>query len=296
MSDDKKSLEPAASSEQQRGELVIIIQDKIALLNVLIRAKQISYVKCIFEKLEHLYNQFLSVVESCKLNEDFIIHDLFVKTSKDVKVLLQGDVCRDAGTDDSRTVVVNRLSCARPGRFAGDTREFFVWDLSIQVFLKQVESVEARLLILYQATAGEAREVIEPFLFEPPSQATLDSALGTLRDTYGSESQVTEAYFVSLEEFPPIEEQDVRTLRSYVNLLKKGVSMSKVYPSVKGIDSRCYLRHLIRKLPGELKKSCVKRILREDPLKPFGLDGLVSLLEDRLKVLSHPWCAVRSPN
>ena len=72
--------------------------------------------------------------------------------------------------------------------------------------------------------------------------------------------------------------------------------MSKVYPSVKGIESRCYLRHLIGKLPGELRKSCAKRILREDPAKPFGLDGLVSLLEDRLKVLNHPWCAVRSPN
>ena len=102
--------------------------------------------------------------------------------------------------------------------------------------------------------------------------------------------------FLSLEEFPPIEEQDVRTLRSYVNLLKKGVSMSKVYPSVKGIESRCYLRHLIGKLPGELKKSCVKRMLRAEPANPFELDELVSLCEDRLKVLSPPWCAVRSPN
>ena len=108
-----------------------------------------------------------------------------------------------------------RLTRVRPGRFAGDTREFFVWYFSVQVFLKQVESAEERLLILYQATAGKAREVIEPFLFEPPSQATLDSALDALRDTYGSESQVTEAYFLSLEEFPPIEERDVITLRSY---------------------------------------------------------------------------------
>ena len=296
MSEEVKSSEPAASSEQQRGELVTQIQDKIALLNVLIKSKQIPYVKCIFQKLEQLYNKFIKVVEFCKLNEDFIIHDLFVKASKDVEVLLQGDVCRDTGTDGLRTVVVARPTGARPGRFAGDTREFFVWYLSVQVFLKQVESAEERLLILYQATAGKAREVIEPFLFEPPSQATLDSALDALRDTYGSESQVTEAYFLSLEEFPPIEEQDVRTLRSYVNLLKKGMSMTKLYPSVKGFDSRCYLRQLIAKLPGELKISCVKRILREDPLKPFGLDGLVSLLEDRLKVLSHPWCAVRSPN
>ena len=71
--------------------------------------------------------------------------------------------------------------------------------------------------------------------------------------------------------------------------------MVKVCPSLNGFASRVYLRSLVRKLPLSLREKCVKRISKEDPLKPFGLNELVILLEKTLKIFSHPWCNTFSP-
>ena len=179
---------------------------------------------------------------------------------------------------------------------SGDTRDFLLWLNHIQVYLKKLPSVEERILSLYQATAGEARDVMEAFLFEPKTQTTLDSALMTLREIYGSEPMVVEDYLNCLEVFPPIEERDVGTLRSYVNLLRKGLSMTKMYPSLQGIDSRGYLMTVMKRLPDSLKESCVERLMSEKPSETFGLHELVSILEQKLRVLSHPWLRIRHPN
>ena len=187
----------------------------------------------------------------------------------------------------------------RPSLFAGETSDpfkFHLWLNHVKVFVNSFPSVEERIIGLYQSTTGEAKELVESFLFEPKTQVTLDSAFHSLQDTYGSEPCLADAYLESVDGFPQIEEQDIMLLRAFVNLLKKGASMAKSCPSLDGFHSKVYLRTLIKKLPRSLRKCCVKRILREDPLKPFGFMELLTLLEVRLKVLSHPWCATNFPN
>ena len=199
----------------------------------------------------------------------------------------------------THSVRVVPATVTRPRLFSGESSDPFVfhfWLNHVKVFVNSLQSVEERIIGLYQSTTGEAKGVVEPFLFEPKTQVTLDSAFYTLQETYGSETLLAEAYLESVDGFPQIEEQDTWALRAFVNLLKKGASMAKSCPSLDGFHSRVYLRTLIQKLPRSLRKCCVKRIVREDPLKPFGFKELLTVLEDRLKVLSHPCCTPHSPN
>ena len=94
-----------------------------------------------------------------------------------------------SGTHTQPTTTEGIRPCSFSGD-SGDTRDFLLWLNHIQVYLKKLPSVEERILSLYQATAGEAREVMEAFLFEPKTKTTLDSALMTLREIYGSEPMV----------------------------------------------------------------------------------------------------------
>ena len=91
-----------------------------------------------------------------------------------------GDVNRERHLSlPTEAVVVCPATATSPCLFSGDsgdTRDFLLWLNHVQVYLKRLPSVEERILSLYQATAGEAREVMEAFLFEPKTKTTLDSA------------------------------------------------------------------------------------------------------------------------
>ena len=142
-----------------------------------------------------------------------------------------------------------------------------------------------------ELTGGAARASIEAFLFEPKTQATLQAALKELKEQFGSEVVVSQLYLQSIEEFPNIPDHNVEELRKYICLLKKGRSMSKVYPTLEILESRAFVRTLVAKLPDKLRESWVKMLLKEEKEKPLGLSAFLAFLEERLRVVQHPLCA-----
>ena len=68
------------------------------------------------------------------------------------------------------------------------------------------------------------------------------------------EPEVVESqlYLQSLEDFPNIPDHSIEELRKYICLLKKGRSMSKVYPTLEILESRAFVRTLVAELPDKL--------------------------------------------
>ena len=183
----------------------------------------------------------------------------------------------DVGDEDHRerhvpvhAVRVVPSTVTRPRLFGGESSDPFVfhfWLNHVKVFVNSLPSVGERIIGLYQSTTGEAKEVVESFLFEPKTQVTLDSAFYALQETYGSESLLTEAYLESVDCFPQIEEQDTGALRAFVNLLKKGASMAKSCTSLDGFHSRVYLMQNFDEKASKIfeKKLCEENIKGRSP-------------------------------
>ena len=81
-----------------------------------------------------------------------------------------------------KTLIVTPPTLTRPNPFAGDPRDFLPWLNATEVFLAQIPSIEERILALFELTSGEARALIEAFLFEPKTLATLNAALKELKE------------------------------------------------------------------------------------------------------------------
>ena len=247
------------------------------------------------QSLENVYEKFnLLNSESEVVKDDYLIHDLYYQIFQDVDCFLN-DKVKDLD-DKHKTLFVTPPSLSRPDPFSGDPREFLPWLNAVEVFLRQIPSIEERILALVELTSGAARASIEAFLFEPKTQATLQAALKELKEQFGSEEVVSQLYLQSLEEFPNIPDHNVEELRKYICLLKKGRSMSKAYPTLEILENRAFVRTLVAKLPDELRESWVKMLLKEEKEKPLGLSTFLVFLEDHLKVWRHPLCLGRAPS
>ena len=97
--------------------------------------------------------------------------------------------------------------------------------------------------------------------------------------------------------FSPFLVKDVKALRAFVNLLSKGLSMSKIYPSLDILNTQAFMRVIVSKLPDSLRERWVQKLFDSSGKNTLGLQDLIEFLEGRLKVLQHPMCSAgATPN
>ena len=282
--------ESELTAAQKRGRIVTSFKNTCAHLEALVRQNKPAEAKEKFKRVTEVYNKFTEVCDDSGVNEDFIVHELFLEVSslfdsENVVELKNRDI-----TGNSPQLVMAPQS-TKPSIFYGETTEFLPWYEAVKVYLKNIPSVEEKIVQLYELTAGDARQAIEGLFYEPKSTATLLRALDTLNKQFGSDEVVSEDFLRTLEIFPPFLIKDVKALRAFINLLSKGLSMSRIYPSLDVLNTQAFMRVIVSKLPDSLRESWVQKLLDSVGTNPLGVRELIKFLEGRLRVLQHPMCS-----
>ena len=288
--------EPEVTAAQKRGRIVTSIKNAAAYMKVLVRQKKTTEAKERLKRITEFYNQFLDMCDDAGTHEDFVVHELYLEVSS----LFDSENVVEIGSRDvsgNLPQLVMAPQNTKPSVFYGETTEFLPWFEAVKVYLKNIPSVEEKLVQLYELTAGDARQAIEGLFYEPKTTVTLSRALESLHNQFGSDEVVSELFLQTLEIFSPFLVKDVKALRAFVNLLSKGLSMSKIYPSLDILNTQAFMRVIVSKLPDSLRERWVQKLFDSSGKNTLGLQDLIEFLEGRLKVLQHPMCSAgATPN
>ena len=96
-------------------------------------------------------------------------------------------------------------------------------------------------------------------MFEPRTKVTLDKALKLLRDQFGAEEVVSDHFLKQLENYQPFESKDITALKRYDNIVRKGQSMLKSYPSLDILNTRIFFKSLFYYWTNKSAKNCILR-------------------------------------
>ena len=120
----------------------------------------------------------------------------------------------------SDSMAANRLPVPVPRIFDGDPLYFIDFERSFQTLIenKGIQPTE-KLYYLKQYVSGPARDAIEGFFFGTTEQA-YQGAWKTLRDRFGQQFKVRQAFRDRLEKWPKIGAKDSTALQKFSDFLK----------------------------------------------------------------------------
>ena len=173
-----------------------------------------------------------------------------------------------------------------PPKFRGDVLGFLLWKSLVLARIARSASEEEKFVVLLDRTEGSAHDLVDSFISSPDR---VDRALVALEERYGNERVILFAYLDLVKAFPPIEPEDGDSLFSYVCLLYRGVSLSKVFPSFDlEFSFFDFRKKSMEKLPYSIQVKWVRRLIAAKPDVP-AFEEFVLFLDEESKVFKHPW-------
>ena len=286
---------------QKRGTLVTSLKNKSSYLEVLLFQGNKESITKHYAIFKNVYCNFIECIDTNLLDVDVDnqdIHVLYLNLCSKIENFLSDK------NDRSMLTPIENLSShhvnstiAKPPVFKGDAHEFFHWFTVLQIYLKGFKSWEEKYLVILELTEGKARDSISGYLYEPKSEVTFNNVLQTLKNQFGSEDSLLDNFLHEVEATSPFSDNNIECLRTYINLLKRGLSMSKLFQSFDILNSRIYLTLLLSKLSDNLRERWVQLVLDHENTKTLldtsspesmGLKQLICFLEERLCLIVHP--------
>ena len=194
--------------------------------------------------------------------------------------------CHEKVKQSSKTELIYVTESPLLPKFGGDVLGFLLWKSLVLARIARSASEEEKFVVLLDCTEGSAHDLVDSFISSPDR---VDRALVALEEQYGNEQVILFAYLDLVKAFPPIEHGDGDSLFSYVCLLYRGVSLSKVFPSFDlEFSFFDFRKKIMEKLPYSLQVKWVRRLIAARPGVPT-FEEFVLFLDEESKVLKHPW-------
>ena len=286
---------------QKRGTLVTSLKNKSSYLEVLLFQGNKESINKHYAIFKNVYSQFIECIDTHMLDVDVdneAIHVLFLNLCSKIDNFLNDKNDRALLTpiENINNSHINP-TITKPSIFKGDSHIFYHWFSVLKIYLKGFKSWEEKFIVILELTEGKARDSISGFIYEQKSEVTVNNVLQTLKNQFGSEDSLLDNFLHEVEATSPFSDNNVDSLRTYINLLKRGLSMSKLFQSFEILNSRIYLTLLLSKLSDSLRERWVQLVLdHENPKSPLdtgssetiGLNQLICFLEERLSLIVHP--------
>ena len=287
---------------QKRGTFVTSLKNKGTYLEVLIFKNEKESVIKNYQIFKAVYNDFIKFIETHMLDDNVDNHSVnvfFLDISNKIEKYLKNENAMLTPIEnlDKNHQASSCTGITKPPIFKGDTHIFYHWFSVLQIYLKGFKSWEEKFLVILELTEGKARDSISGYIYEQKSEVTFNNVLQTLKNQFGSEDSLLDNFLHEVEATSPFNDNNVESLRTYINLLKRGLSMSKLFQSFEILNSRIYLTLLLSKLSDSLRERWVQLVLdHENPKSPLdtgssetiGLNQLICFLEERLSLIVHP--------
>ena len=194
--------------------------------------------------------------------------------------------CHEKVKQSSKTELIYVTESPLLPKFGGDVLGFLLWKSLVLARIARSASEEEKFVVLLDCTEGSAHDLVDSFISSPDR---VDRALVALEEQYGNEQVILFAYLDLVKAFPPIEHGDGDSLFSYVCLLYRGVSLTKVFPSFDlEFSVFDFRKKSMEKLPYSLQVKWVRRLIAAKPGVPT-FEEFVLFLDEESKVLKHPW-------
>ena len=176
----------------------------------------------------------------------------------------QENVSSEVEEKDSISKLCSQLSLGRlpvpePDVFSGDPLEFIAWFNSFNTLIRSSSIPDTEsIFYLNKYLAGEAKDCVKGFLSLCTPEA-YNAALETLKDRFGSDFVVANAFRQKLRKWPKIHNDDYSGLRKFSDYLSQVETAKLSNKSLSVLDDEQENRALLFKIPDFCHKGWAKK-------------------------------------
>ena len=232
-------------------------------------------------------------LDSCKVVTD--LTDC-IREAKKVQISIKSEVDQKESLEKlCSQMVLGRLPAPEPDIFSGDPLKFTAWFNSFNALISTRSIPESeRIFYLNKYLAGEAKSCVEGFL----SLCTPDSyfsALELLKERFGSDFVVANAFRQKLRKWPRILNDDYVGLRKFSDYLSHVESAKNSNRSLSVLDDEQENRSLLFKIPDFCHKGWAKLAARARvDHKPYpGFSDFCKFIRYQSEVVNDPITCLR---
>ena len=254
--------------------------------------QKVGELKEAFSAFDEINEHLTSLLEKpidIEANEELYdgVQDSYVATLNEVRAYQKSSVVAETVTSPKLSPL-SLPPAPQPQVFDGDPERFPMWHAAFSTLIDRPDlqlSGEQKMFYLQQYISGDASSAIKS-LFLIPSDSSYNSAMGILKERFGTPNKVCAAFRRKLESWPKINSKDPKSLLSFSDFLQQVVVASEKYKSLDILNDEFENHKLVAKLPHAVSSRWVDKVVASDPVFP-SFKEFASFVASRAKVLNH---------